>query len=65
MDKMEYLAEGTRTDNALALANEKLFTKDGGDRSTARNILIVITDGKTNPVKSKPYEQVLAPLKVL
>ena len=61
---MEYLAEGTRTDKALALANTALFTKEGGDRRNGVNILIVITDGKTNPIHSVPYETVLAPLRV-
>ena len=65
LDKMEYLAEGTRTDKALRLADQLLFTKEGGNRPDAHDILIVVTDGKTNPIHSEPYEKVLAPLKVI
>ena len=36
---------GTRSDIALYLAAKELFTKEGGDRADAKNILLVFTDG--------------------
>ena len=62
--KFPYLAEGTRTDLALSLASKELFSIQGGDRPSVPNVLIVITDGRTNPQSSRPYPQVLQPLKV-
>jgi len=57
-----YLAEGTRTDLALSLANMELFSEQGGDRVDKSDLLVVITDGKTNPQLSHPYSEVLQPL---
>ncbi|XP_022796155.1 uncharacterized protein LOC111334626 [Stylophora pistillata] len=57
-----YLAEGTRTDLALTLADLELFSEQGGDRLYKPDVLIVITDGRTHPVLSKPYPEVLQPL---
>ena len=37
---------GTRTDLALDLASKEVFTAAGGDRPEAKNILLVVTDGK-------------------
>ena len=62
--KFPYLAEGTRTDLGLERANTDLFSKEGGDRPDKGNVLIVITDGRTNPTKSKSYTDVLLPLQV-
>lgn len=59
-----YLAEGTRTDLALTLADLELFSEQGGDRLDKPDVLIVITDGRTHPVLSKPYPEVLQPLQV-
>ncbi|XP_022796157.1 uncharacterized protein LOC111334628 isoform X1 [Stylophora pistillata] len=58
-----YLREGTRTDKALELANTSLFSGQGGDRFDKPDVLIVITDGLTDPERSKPYPLVLQPLK--
>lgn len=58
-----YTSGMTRTDVAIELANSQLFTDAGGQRSDKPNVLIVMTDGHTNP-ESKPYKTVLAPLKV-
>ena len=58
-----YTSGYTRTDVAIELANSQLFTSVGGLRSDKPNVLIVMTDGKTN-TGSKPYKTVLAPLKV-
>ena len=59
-----YLEEGTRTDLALSLADSELFSASGGDRPDKPDVLIVITDGRTSS-KSKPYSEVLQPLKVM
>lgn len=53
----------TRTDKALEMAAQKLFTDAGGDRKDKPNVLVVLTDGKTNR-GSKPYPEVLRPLQV-
>ncbi|XP_068686100.1 uncharacterized protein [Montipora foliosa] len=58
-----HIAEGTRTDLALSLASKELFSIQGGDRPSVPNVLIVITDGRTNPQSSRPYPKVLQPLK--
>lgn len=61
---LPYLGEGTRTDLALTLANLELFSEQGGDRVDKPDVLIVITDGRTHPVLSQPYPEVLQPLQV-
>ena len=45
---IEYIFGGTRTDLALKYATENSFTVASGDRPEVPNILIVITDGKSN-----------------
>ena len=52
---------GTRTDLALDLAAREVFTAAGGDRPKAKNVLIIVTDGKPYiPKKDKktfiPFE---------
>ena len=37
---------GTRTDIAMHLAANKLFTLEGGDRPEAKNAMLILTDGK-------------------
>lgn len=59
-----HLSQGTRTDLALSLANTELFTQQGGDRPDKPNVMIVITDGRTNN-GSAPYPTVLQPLQVI
>ena len=61
--EISYPGRWTRTDKALEMAANKLFTVAGGDRNDKPNILIVLTDGKTNR-GSKPYPEVLQPLQV-
>ena len=41
----------TRTDLALIMARDELFTQAGGDRPDKPNVMIVLTDGK--PTKPK------------
>ena len=41
----------TRTDLALKMARDQLFTKAGGDRPDKPNVMIVFTDGR--PTKPK------------
>ena len=61
--EIRYPGRWTRTDKALEMAAQKLFTDAGGDRKDKPNILVVLTDGKTNR-GSKPYPEVLRPLQV-
>lgn len=55
---------GTKTfiDRALEAANDKLFTKKGGSRAHVPKVLLLFTDGKTNP-SSKPLEETVRKLK--
>lgn len=59
-----YLQKGTRTDKALDKAATDLYTKEGGDREAVANVLLVVTDGRTNH-ESESYEEALKPLKVI
>lgn len=43
-----YHSGGTRTDLALKYVEANSFTKAAGDRNQVANILIVMTDGKSN-----------------
>ena len=60
---LSYLGKDTRTDVALEMAAEKIFSSSGGDRNDVDNLLIVLTGGKTSAA-SKPYEDVVLPLQV-
>lgn len=59
-----YLNGGTRTDKALVKAANDLYSKKGGDRVSVANVLLVVTDGRTNHL-SEPYGDALKPLKVI
>lgn len=56
---------GPRTfiDKALITADKKLFSEDGGDRPEYPNVLIILTDGRTN-ANSKPLSEMARLLKV-
>ena len=56
---------GPRTfiDKALITADKKLFSEEGGDRPEYPNVLILLTDGRTN-VNSKPLSEMARLLKV-
>ena len=60
---LSYPGGGTRTDLALEMAANQIFSSAGGDRSDAANVLVVLTDGKTSS-NSKKYKDVLTPLQV-
>ena len=49
----------TRTDLALTLAKEKLFSVEGGDRPEVPNVCIVFTDGKST---GKPKHKGFVPI---
>ena len=49
----------TRTDLALTLAKEKLFSVEGGDRLDVPNACIVFTDGKST---GKPKDEGFVPI---
>ena len=53
----------TRTDVALQLAANGIFSPAAGDRVDAGNVLVVLTGGKTN-IGSAAYKDVLKPLQV-
>jgi len=60
---------GTRSDIALYRAAKELFTKEGGDRADAKNILLVFTDGlqfraSTDPKPFKNFSQSTEKLEV-
>ena len=57
------LGDRTFTDKALMAANSRLFTEARGDRPKIPNVLILLTDGRTNP-KSKPFSAITPLLKV-
>ena len=57
------LGDRTFIDKALLAADRKLFTEEGGDRPKFPNVLILLTDGRTNP-KSKPFSAITPLLKV-
>lgn len=47
----------TRTDLALKMARDSLFTEKGGDRPDKPNVMIVLTDGKpTKPKGQKNFD---------
>ena len=52
----------TRTDKALKMAGTQLYGP-GKDREQVPNVLVVITDGSSEP-GSEPYKKVLKRLKV-
>ena len=56
---------GSRTyiDRALKAANDKLFTEEGGDRPEFPNVLILLTDGRTNS-ESEPFSTIIRSLEV-
>ena len=60
---MGYKPGGTRTDRAMELASNNLFKVAHGERLNVPHILLVITDGKTNP-GSKAYQDVVKPFEV-
>ena len=49
----------TRTDLALTLAKEKLFSAEGGDRPDVPNALTIFTDGKST---GKPKQKGFVPI---
>ena len=57
------LGKRTFIDRALKAADESLFTEEGGDRPEFPNVLILLTDGRTNP-KSEPFSNIIPSLKV-
>ena len=59
----DHLGSPTRTDKAVEAANEQLFTMNGGDRPDFPNVMVLFTDGKTNPA-SKPYDEIIPFLEV-
>ena len=59
----EKLKGRTFTDRAIKLAGEEMFTVEGGERPDKQDVLVILTDGRTNK-DSLPYENVNQPLRV-
>ncbi|KAL9970174.1 hypothetical protein ACROYT_G022504 [Oculina patagonica] len=62
MEANDKLGNPTRTDIALEVVNNEVFTAKNGDRPESPNVMIVFTDGGKHE-NSKPYSEVLPPLK--
>ena len=61
---LPWIGEGTRTDKAVEFANTALFTPGAGMRTNKPQVLILFTDGNTNPVTSRSPKEILKPLQV-
>ena len=46
----------TRTDLALIMARDELFTEAGGDRPDKPNVMIVLTDGKPTKLSKEEFK---------
>lgn len=57
------LGRKTFTDKAIKEAGKVMFTFEEGDRPDKPDILVVLTDGRTN-TNSQPYDEVNKPLRV-
>ena len=58
-----FLGDRTFTDKALMAASDRLFVERAGDRPKYPNVLILLTDGRTN-AKSKKFSEITPKLKV-
>ena len=47
---------GTRTDLALIMVRDELFTETGGDRPDKPNVMIMLTDGKPHRPGKKKFD---------
>lgn len=68
-DKFKSIANdyGTRTDEALRLARDRLFVPRNGDRDDAANLLFLFTDGSPTGHKEKdftPFKELTEDLEV-
>ena len=53
----------TRLDRALTTANQDMFTTDSGQRPGVPSVMVLMTDGKTNPA-SEDFSLTVDALKV-
>ena len=53
----------TRLDRALTTANQDMFTADSGQRPGVPSVMVLMTDGKTNPA-SEDFSLTVDALKV-
>ena len=63
LQRTERLRGKTFTDRAIKMAGEVMFTAAGGDRPDKPDVLVILTDGRTNE-NSEPYDVVNQPLRV-
>lgn len=61
-DIPDKLAWGTRTDRALIVADKIVFKPENGDRPDAENLVMVLTDGRTNR-GSASFNDTIPPLR--
>ena len=59
----DHLQGSTFIDRALIKANDSLFTPMGGDRPEAPNVLVLMTDGRTNKA-SRPFSEIVPSFRV-
>ena len=63
LQRTEKLKGRTFTDRAIKMAGEIMFTPEAGERPGKQDVLVVLTDGRTNEA-SKDYDVVNKPLRV-
>ena len=59
---LEQQGGGTRIDLALEFAADKVFVQGHGDREEVVDVVVLLTDGKSDP-GSKPLDQAVLPLR--
>ena len=65
ISEINHLHYQTRTDKALIMADQELFTEAGGDRPDKHDVLVVFTDGKPTPKRGyKGFDVTVPPLLV-
>ena len=63
LQRTEKLKGKTYTDRAIEMAGDVMFTVKGGERPDKQDVLVILTDGRTNK-DSRPYDEVNQPLRV-
>ena len=63
LQRTEKLKGKTYTDRAIKMAGDEMFTVKGGERPDKQDVLLILTDGRTNK-DSRPYDEVNQLLRV-
>ena len=65
ISEIDHVHYQTRTDKALIMADQELFTEAGGDRPDKPDALLLFTDGKPTPKEGyKDFNVTVPPLHV-